>query len=541
MTSRMTKLAAAALIIVAVVLGARYFDGTPVKAVEFSEITRAMEQIPWMRMTESGFQDGEALACETWFGFDAKIHAVKEAGGYTRFESLKDHLLFDYAVQSGTIVVTYMEEAAAELTSPTTWLESVHKTLGEQGAKTTVRMGDYQGHRVQIQELSLTEQGERKKVVLYVDPQTKRLHAGKATCADATGELTTEVNLDFDYPATGPQSIYDLDVPRDAKVVTNPPAAESRSLLEEWRQVLGETSREYSVLQKYLQTRDEATTEYIAVVAHNTAVDISDALNMLDVDYRSGRKHRWERHSVFDEGQTFRDPQDPAWTISKQRLGETFESMLAWSRGQYAEHAKTRMSIHLYDGQYGRSISRDPGKGWSKPMNYYQPAGEFGITNDLANLGWPHIDVRARIIEDGYAAEHKLICFERLAQGHIYNGTVTLPGRFLYYLDPAWDYLCRRQVTEWRPDAEWQEDQGWLNDVDPTKTRDGSIIVEEITEAFQAPNGHWYPRFVIERQTGIRKDYRHVPVKDNRSKRIYLDLTPKFPDGIFDIDRLPGQ
>ena len=94
--------------------------------------------------------------------------------------------------------------------------------------------------------------------------------------------------ITFDYPETGPQDIYDLGVPRDAKIVNNMPASDSLSILERYREI-----------------RDDATKEYVAVVAHNTAVNISDAVNQLDVDYKSGREERLEHHEVFSRGEAF--------------------------------------------------------------------------------------------------------------------------------------------------------------------------------------------------------------------------------------------
>jgi hypothetical protein len=214
--------------------------------------------------------------------------------------------------------------------------------------------------------------------------------------------------------------------------------------------------------------------------------------------------------------------------------------MLAWSRGQITKPGKTWIDIRLYDGEYDGSVHKDPQDGWGAPRRRYDPDSD-GPLNALGDLAWPRILPGARMIEDQYAAEHQLICFERLQQGHVYNGTVSLPGRFLYYLDPARDYLCCRKVIEWQPDAAWQEDKDWLKGVDPSQVQDGSISMDDITEAFQAPNGHWYPKSIIQRQSGIRKDYRQAPLQDCQSKRICLDLSPKFPEDIFDIDKLPGQ
>jgi hypothetical protein len=156
-------------------------------------------------------------------------------------------------------------------------------------------------------------------------------------------------------------------------------------------------------------------------------------------------------------------------------------------------------------------------------------------------LGWPQIIATGHIIEDDYAKENSLICVERLQQGSIYSGNVSLPGRFLYYLDPQKDFMCRRKVTEWRPGAEWQKDKSWLEGVDPQKVRDGSITVEDITEVIQATNGHWYPKVIVVKQSGIRKDYQDAPLQVTNTKTVYVQVEPEFPDGVFDPEKLPGR
>ena len=83
--------------------------------------------------------------------------------------------------------------------------------------------------------------------------------------------------------------------------------------------------------------------------------------------------------------------------------------------------------------------------------------------------------------------------------------------------------------------------ENWLAGIDPNKMRNGSITVQEITEAYQAPNGHWYPVVIVEQSTGIREDYKQTSLRTDTTKRVYLNLAPEFPEGIFDIDKLPGQ
>ena len=264
-----------------------------------------------------------------------------------------------------------------------------------------------------------------------------------------------------------------------------------------------------------------------------------DIAGMVDVDYRSGRKHREERHSVFHTGEVLIQ----LWPIYKEQLGDSFESLLAWTRRHY-DDPRASLSIDLYDGQYDGSVHRDGESGWSKLNKMYLPGYEVDPTMSVASQAWPVIGPTARVIEDDYARQNGRVCIEYLSQGLVMpDGWASPPGRFLYYLDPSRDYLCRRQVTERRRDASWQKDKNWLAGVDPKKVIEDSTRVVDITEAAQAPNGHWYPQTIVESYSGQGKDPRgqSVPIKHTVTKKVYVQVSPKFPDGVFDVDKLPGQ
>ena len=123
----------------------------------------------------------------------------------------------------------------------------------------------------------------------------------------------------------------------------------------------------------------------------------------------------------------------------------------------------------------------------------------------------------------------------------MHRTSVSPPGRFVSYLDPQKDYICRRKITEWRPGAEWQEDKNWLDGVESDKIRNGSITVHDTTEVIQAPNGHWYPKVIVIKQSGIRKDYKDAELEVLTVKKIYLRTDPEFPQDIFNADKFPGQ
>ncbi|UCD52033.1 MAG: hypothetical protein JSW27_05220 [Phycisphaerales bacterium] len=521
MESRTTQLATAAIIAIAVIFGLSRFDEPVVKAVEFTEIAQAMERVPWMHMSATGSGRGFADVGEQWVGFETKIHAGKSPNGNVTFADARNHRRYEFEAQSNTLTVSYMNSLPLNLPSPTVLLEVMRKMLEQQGAETTVTMGRYEGQTVQIQKMALTRTGpdktESHTLTLYVDPDAKVLRAAAVRGVDAEGSVIMDGTITFDYPATGPMDVYDLGVPPDAQIVDNAPAADFQRVWDEYR-----------------RCRAAATSEYAAVITHRSPVD--DVVDMVDVNFQSGRKLRQERHFVFHRGEVL----DEHWPTRKEQLGDSFASLLAWSRAHY-DDPRAIISIYLYDGEYDCSTKHDAETGWSPLEKDYSPEMGFGPLTSLGHLAWPGIASTAHVIEDDYAQQNGLICCESLGQGRVDpGGWPSLPSRWLRYLDPSRDYLCVRQLTEWRPDAPWQEDKDWLAEVDPDKMRLGSITVTEITEAVQAPNGHWYPRVIVEKSTGRRFDYKKAPLRTSQIKRVYLDVSPEFPAGIFDVNELPG-
>ncbi len=522
MRSQTTKLVTAAVIVAAILISISHFNETVVKAVEFEEITQALQHVPWMHMTKSGFERGANVTADEWIGFERKIHAGKAANGYAMFGSEIDHRNFEYDPNSHTITISYVEVFPVDVSSPDMLLTSMRKMLEQQGAQTVVKMGTYQGRKIQIQEITLTNaggRGELHAVTLYVDPDSKLLYSAEVKGIDTVGQTVMAGTITFDYPPSGPQSIYDLGVPRDAWIVDKTPAPDFSAVSEEYR-----------------RRKAEAAQEYLAVIVHQEKSP-SEVVRMLDVEYKSERKVRHERYFLSPRGEVIPEL-GPGY---RGQLADSLEPLLAWARHRY-EDPDTLLSVHLYDGQYYHSISRDDDSGWGERNKAYSPTGDVELSQTVIYQAWPTIPSTARIVQDDYARQNGLICIENLTQGRVLpQGMVGHPGRFLYYLDPARDYLCRRQVMEWRPDADWQLDKTWLKNIDPKKVAGGSMVVWEIAEVFQAPNGHWYPRVIVQKQTETREDYRSAPLKVYDVETIYLDLSPTFPEGIFDPKRLPGR
>lgn len=520
------KLAAAATIVLALLVCKSYIGGSvELTTIAFAEISRAMRSVPWMHSVSREQAIGKNLSSEEWIGFEAQIHASKLSDGNMFFTNMKEHKSYRYSPEDRSITVRYIYDPYTpedyfpfELPSANTYLADVLKVAKERDAEMTTREVEFDGQQAQLQEISLSVMQDNESLIgklsLYVQPYSRLLLCAKAMVTDSSGNIVGQMETAYSYPRTGPADIYDLGAPNDAAIVSKLPEADYQVVWDSYR-----------------QKRTQATTKYIAVISH-TDHPLGDVTNMVDVDYKSGLKHRLERHFVFNRGERI----DKFWPERKEQLGDSFESLVVWAAGHYEKRGY--ISIHLYDGGRYLSTARDGDGGWSEPRIATK---KLMPEIYLQCLGWPEIGTDGHIIEDDYSVQNNLICIERLQQGNIYSGNVSLPGRFVYYLDPQKDYICRRKITEWRPDAAWQRDRNWLAGIEPDKINNGSITVADATEVMQAPNGHWYPTIITVKQSGIRKDYKEAELKVCTIKKIYVRTDLEFPEDIFDADKLPIQ
>jgi hypothetical protein len=225
MKSPITKLAVAACVIIAVIIGIIQFTGPiNISTIALADISEAMKNVPWMHQFSKGFEGNVSGTAEQWFGFEAGIHASKWANGRVNFWNLKDERRYDYDPQNKTITILIQKnEPLIDLTSPASLLESMNKICKEQGAQIVTKEAKYDGQKVQLQEISLMHEGQSQTAKLYIQPDSKLLLAAQVKGMDAKGSVTMYGDVTFSYPQTGPSDIYDLGVPRDAKIIENPP------------------------------------------------------------------------------------------------------------------------------------------------------------------------------------------------------------------------------------------------------------------------------------------------------------------------------
>jgi len=93
------------------------------------------------------------------------------------------------------------------------------KTVEDANDKIVQETGQYEGKEAKIYKTSGVYGGNNSEIELYIDAEKNILLYFKQKAFDETGTRSVEANAYCDYPEEGPMSIYDLGVPKSAKIV----------------------------------------------------------------------------------------------------------------------------------------------------------------------------------------------------------------------------------------------------------------------------------------------------------------------------------
>jgi len=218
--SKITKLAAAAVIIMAVIVGIHYLAG-PIETVALADVFENMKKVPWMHQISTGFERGVVGKAEQWFGFETNIWISKTSDGAVKYWDLENNKRYEYEPASSTITISHLnkDDFPLDLSSPCFLLESLITRLTEQGAEIVPKSGKYKTKAVAIQEISLTQNNISSKCRLFIDRKRFILLGAEIKCTDPAGNIVMDGNIEFEYPKSGPKNIYALGVPAAAKVL----------------------------------------------------------------------------------------------------------------------------------------------------------------------------------------------------------------------------------------------------------------------------------------------------------------------------------
>jgi hypothetical protein len=419
-----------------------FFSPAQPRAFAWSQVVQALREAPVVKCVHA---DGTTM----W----------ERLGHFYAYRSGDDHRMefydydqmraWTYEVGRGCIMISACEQWPA-----------VYPRTGRHTLDDLIRETEGWGHAFEDRwELSETEADGRRLFVvkakgggpyrfhqsIYVDVQTRRVVSAESR----------EGRIEYSYPQTGPMDIYDLGVPRDARVVDGSPPPE---LMELRAKVLAAQQRGFGAYRMAVVTTVGGTYSWRV---------ISDGqryrLDGVEFDY----SRDWtvdQLRALAKEYNTF-DPLDAVMSVIIDEESET----LVWTD-------EDRQIMH-------RQVTpRAEGDYWSRTLegqSWHSRGVFFGVWMDQQD-------------EFDGPSERGWLCYRVLGQAN----NVSRPYLSEWWYDPDHGYLpCAGRGLNF-PEADWQIEQDWkagYHEVWPPVDAPPQGGEGEVLEWGELRPGQWYP------------------------------------------------
>jgi hypothetical protein len=241
-----TKFAAAAVIVLAVILVLVPFGKSidPASAA-WAKVLESTNKMPWIRINFTNLIDSNSLGFaktgERWLNAASKIDAVKSDVGID-YADCNNMIRYTYYPQKNELLINIIPDLPGMFyegfQTNSDFLEACYRiSSNSENRKVEKSDGEYQGKKVVIYTINkniyaltgnfyATNENEKftlisiHKTEVYVDPKTNLIISiFHKSIEPSSGKLKQDMISIFSYPEKGPQSIYDLGVPKDVRMV----------------------------------------------------------------------------------------------------------------------------------------------------------------------------------------------------------------------------------------------------------------------------------------------------------------------------------
>lgn len=490
--SRITKITAAAVIIIVVMLSITVLDKSVSTAFGIDDVLAAMAKAEWVHMTweftevNTGSDTAGRELRERWISVNPRRNiSINKNGSVSLAEYPTGELKVQkYEPETNVLTTTYRatDKNYSHTSIVDMYLEQI-SGLEKRGAKVEYIDTVYDGNPAKIINIdNPNKNGVHQKFSIVADVETY-LPKRMTYHYESLGQSGT-ANITFDYPEMGPTDIYEAGAPRDAqvKVVDHRPSSE---FLE--------------AIKPYRQAREN-------LPAQRIVVDIEyeiDSRYRVCVIYTDGRKER------FEQLMWIKDDVLPAT--------DDFNEILDWARGAKSDE----LGIQLYDGECVYHVERDYRDRWTTWKKYSPSRKPSYVVGGLIHRGWPRIR-KGRPVENNYATENNLLCIAA--------------EKTLYYIDPEHDYICVR-IESFRHTAA-ADSNAEIDELhfDPNETPSEPYWVTEVTKFGRTDAGQWYPGEIITNRLSWWESY---DSEGGFVIRLYVQTCPEFPEDVFEPASLP--
>ncbi|MFC1794147.1 hypothetical protein ACFL3Q_11235 [Planctomycetota bacterium] len=334
--SRITKLAAAAVIIIAAYVVIHQSGGSiDITTVTFAQMTENMKNMPCLHAVIEGERaEGTKMIrdrMEGWFCFERKTTISKQSSGEVLFQDDLKQSLQIYDPANDTITVSGVTPLEWNRIggSAVGFPKAVMKLFEDAGEKVTRETGKYKGKDALIFKMSAFLGGMDMKVEMTVDAKMQVVVFINQQAFDKDGKLTVDANAHFDYPETGPESIYDVGVPRSAKTVRDEKEEEKTT----YEKAFGDAIAAVDARESWPEPRD-------LVVAYWQARNAKNYAEMAIL---------WPSSAVWNQSLEKEEPVE--YVFGEVQTGELDGYIVVpyATRGYYDKHGKYSLKMVLND------------------------------------------------------------------------------------------------------------------------------------------------------------------------------------------------
>ncbi len=221
MRSRLTKFTATVVIIIAILFGINQFNGSPDGAsVLYAQVRKSIEKKPWI-CTKQTVKGEKLFSGEEWFSLESKIMVEIVGDGRITYYDYNHNRKYEYKAMSGIITISPIKESSLFLETRT-YLELFEKLIEmkkKMGAEFKRTLVEQDGKTLEIWEVTRTDDTGSEKLKLFINIKEYLPINAEITYTDTAGKVIDQGTIEFEYPENGPKNIYELGVPKDAKVI----------------------------------------------------------------------------------------------------------------------------------------------------------------------------------------------------------------------------------------------------------------------------------------------------------------------------------
>ena len=519
---RVAATMAAATVLVAVI-------GWGLRArVSFADVAAAVLKQPWIHAIEAQ-PDGKTF--EVWYSATEDISAMRR----NDWVDYRDHGLgvyYSYDVAEKVLyrVPEYTPRRTDHYAAITTTLRVLLRD--EQLADNSLDRMEFLGEErkdmtLVRQKLEKVEEDGRRwldyhvtvryrdladpiEVLIRVDPETELVRLSRFEGRWEGKHMVSETR--FDYPRKGPVDVYDLGVPKTAKLVDRMPSDEVTKIIEAHR--AGRQGME----------------DYRAVMVRQSGREWKWWTDVPErIIYHKGDKYRVDFPSTLSRN-VEKPPEDVdrgVWWREQVRSIRFYPMAITHGRTRY--RLKTRFVEDADGSRHLELESVEKYESNVKPSDMYPPY--YASTPEFAcrpPMGIPSQELEAVVDLDPAEGPEGLILLSVQRTGRMPRApdpdadkAPAQPHGHRYWLDPARDYA----VIRW--DNLYRDDSGGE---DYSKGR----IIEEMA---QSPGGNWYVTR-LRRKNAVRVVSTGETYDD--VTYLYVDFDVDLPDSLFEPPK-PGR